>query len=136
MCQGALHTYFAVDDLAGLRIEGLQGATYLDKTDGKTKTDGYQLPLHIRGPNLLRLACWKDAAQDSHCGITTLMSLSGRLGSEDALAITGFTERVYSDVGRRIMLSDGNKQVVLKSNDAWPDLAVSANTTRHSQRHR
>jgi len=46
MCQGALHTYFAVDDLAGLRIEGLQGATYLDKTDGKTKTDGYQLPSH------------------------------------------------------------------------------------------
>ena len=29
----ALHTYFAVDDVANVHIEGLDGITYLDKTD-------------------------------------------------------------------------------------------------------
>jgi glucose-6-phosphate 1-epimerase len=38
----ALHTYFTVGDVRQVRVEGLQGATYLDKTDGgqrKTQTD-------------------------------------------------------------------------------------------------
>ena len=30
----ALHTYFAVSDVRGIAVEGLAGATYIDKTDG------------------------------------------------------------------------------------------------------
>jgi glucose-6-phosphate 1-epimerase len=33
-CTDALHTYFAVSDIAQVRIEGLDGATYLDKVAG------------------------------------------------------------------------------------------------------
>ena len=30
----ALHTYYAVEDVRQIAIEGLDGVTYLDKTDG------------------------------------------------------------------------------------------------------
>jgi glucose-6-phosphate 1-epimerase len=32
--ESCLHTYFAVGDISGISVSGLQGATYLDKTDG------------------------------------------------------------------------------------------------------
>lgn len=33
-CTGALHSYFAVEDVASVRIDGLDGCTYLDSVDG------------------------------------------------------------------------------------------------------
>jgi glucose-6-phosphate 1-epimerase len=33
----ALHTYFAVSDVRQVRVEGLAGATFVDKTDGATR---------------------------------------------------------------------------------------------------
>lgn len=33
----ALHTYFAVSDVRQVRVEGLAGATFIDKTDGATR---------------------------------------------------------------------------------------------------
>lgn len=39
--EDGLHTYFAVSDLDAVRLEGLYGATYLDKRDrGRRKQDG------------------------------------------------------------------------------------------------
>lgn len=41
----ALHAYFAVSDIAQVRVQGLDGASYLDKTDGmqrKTQTGAIQ----------------------------------------------------------------------------------------------
>jgi glucose-6-phosphate 1-epimerase len=35
--EDGLHTYFAVADLAPVRLEGLHGATYLDKRDGSRR---------------------------------------------------------------------------------------------------
>jgi len=38
-CSGALHTYFAVDDVTRIKIHGLDGCQYIDKTDDfKRKT--------------------------------------------------------------------------------------------------
>jgi glucose-6-phosphate 1-epimerase len=36
-CSGALHTYFSIDDLAKVRVEGLEGLTYIDKVDEKRR---------------------------------------------------------------------------------------------------
>lgn len=43
----ALHTYFAIDDLDGLRIEGLDGAPYIDKVTGDQAV--HEGDLAIRG---------------------------------------------------------------------------------------
>jgi D-hexose-6-phosphate mutarotase len=48
-CEAALHTYLAVTDVREVRVTGLEGASYLDKTDGmKTKTLGAE-PLRFDG---------------------------------------------------------------------------------------
>ncbi|KAJ1483473.1 hypothetical protein T484DRAFT_1800286, partial [Baffinella frigidus] len=41
---------------------------------------------------------------------------------DEAIAITGFTERVYADAARRVTLQDGNKAVSIKSSAAWKGL--------------
>jgi glucose-6-phosphate 1-epimerase len=47
--QAALHTYLRVDDLALLRIEGLAGAPYLDRTAADHLDRQYQAQLAITG---------------------------------------------------------------------------------------
>jgi glucose-6-phosphate 1-epimerase len=42
----ALHTYFAVDDVRGIRIDGLEGADYLDKVGGTAQRN--------QGPEAIR----------------------------------------------------------------------------------
>lgn len=34
---GALHTYFAIDDISTVKVHGLEGVTYIDTTDANTK---------------------------------------------------------------------------------------------------
>jgi len=45
----ALHSYFAVGDAEQVRIEGLAGAEYLDKTDGFKRKRQEELVLTLRG---------------------------------------------------------------------------------------
>jgi D-hexose-6-phosphate mutarotase len=43
----ALHTYFAISDIRGVTVTGLEGAAYLDKTDGARRKELGHEPLHI-----------------------------------------------------------------------------------------
>ena len=49
MFEDALHTYFAVGDASLVSIEGLQGAEYLDKTDGMRRKRQTQKAIEFRG---------------------------------------------------------------------------------------
>jgi glucose-6-phosphate 1-epimerase len=43
----ALHSYFAVSDVRGVRVLGLEGASYLDKTDAMARKPGTPEPIRI-----------------------------------------------------------------------------------------
>jgi D-hexose-6-phosphate mutarotase len=43
----ALHSYFAVSDLAQVRVRGLEGTAYLDKTEGMARKAGAAEPIVI-----------------------------------------------------------------------------------------
>jgi glucose-6-phosphate 1-epimerase len=45
----ALHTYFAVSDVAKVTLSGLKDATYLDKTDGMSRKQASPNPLRLTG---------------------------------------------------------------------------------------
>lgn len=45
----ALHSYFAVGDVRRTRVEGLEGAAYVDKTEGGTRRTLGMAPLEIAG---------------------------------------------------------------------------------------
>jgi glucose-6-phosphate 1-epimerase len=46
-CEEALHTYFAIGDIHQVTVSGLEGTTYIDKTDGfQRKTQGVE-PMRI-----------------------------------------------------------------------------------------
>lgn len=48
-CEAALHTYFAVDDVARVRLRGLERARYRDKTRAGAEDVGPDAPLPIDG---------------------------------------------------------------------------------------
>jgi glucose-6-phosphate 1-epimerase len=43
----ALHTYFAVSDIDNVAVRGLEGTTYIDKTDGFRRKTQPDQPIHI-----------------------------------------------------------------------------------------
>ncbi len=43
----ALHTYFAVSDIANISVAGLEGTTYIDKTDGFQRKTRPQEPIRV-----------------------------------------------------------------------------------------
>jgi len=47
--EAALHSYFAVSDVAQVRIHGLEGVPYLDKTEAMAKKPGADGPVAITG---------------------------------------------------------------------------------------
>jgi D-hexose-6-phosphate mutarotase len=47
--EDALHTYLAVDDVERIRVTGLEGAAFLDETEGFARKRGATEPLVLRG---------------------------------------------------------------------------------------
>lgn len=45
----ALHTYFAISDIANISVTGLENTTYIDKTDNFLKKQQYNEPIRIAG---------------------------------------------------------------------------------------
>jgi len=69
-CEIALHSYFAVSEIAGVTIEGLAGCDYTDKVDGGGRRREGQAPLRIAGE--------VDRVYDSDGPVTLIDAPAGR----------------------------------------------------------
>lgn len=123
----ALHTYFSISDISTVHIEGFDGLTYIDKTDGNARK-------HWSGP--IRFASEVDRIYLGHAGDTVIHDgtsgrriIVGKSGSRSSVVWNPWDEkcRRLGDMGP----AGYRTMVCVETANAGDDVVMLAPNGRH-----